>query len=297
MGNKKKDGIFRFAEGIDKFLMFWGTLGSIGDGLQVPLTMYVLSGIINDYGDPHAKVTLSTVNKYSLRLMYVALSVGLSAFVEGLCWARTAERQTSRMRLKYLKSVLKQDVSFFDTQDASSSTTYEVVSTITADSNAIQVTIGEKIPDTIANLSCVIFCHIFAFTLSWKLTLSAIPFSIMFLVPALGMSKHLMGLGMAMVKSYGTAGTIAEQAVSAIRTVYSYVGEHQTTDTFSKALQTTMKLGIKQGFARGVMLGSMGMIYINWAFQAWFGSILITKHGEKGGDVFIAGFNVLMGGV
>ncbi|KAJ0869762.1 putative ABC-type xenobiotic transporter [Helianthus annuus] len=235
--------------------------------------------------------------QYSLRLMYVALSVGLSAFVEGLCWARTAERQTSRMRLKYLKSVLKQDVSFFDTQDASSSTTYEVVSTITADSNAIQVTIGEKIPDTIANLSCVIFCHIFAFTLSWKLTLSAIPFSIMFLVPALGMSKHLMGLGMAMVKSYGTAGTIAEQAVSAIRTVYSYVGEHQTTDTFSKALQTTMKLGIKQGFARGVMLGSMGMIYINWAFQAWFGSILITKHGEKGGDVFIAGFNVLMGGV
>ncbi|KAI3810014.1 hypothetical protein L1987_19619 [Smallanthus sonchifolius] len=297
MGNKKKDGIFRYAEGVDKFLMFWGTVGSIGDGLQVPLTMYVLSGIINDYGDPHAIVTLSTVNKYSLRLMYVAISVGLAAFVEGLCWARTAERQTSRMRLEYLNSVLKQDVSFFDTQDAGSSTTYEVVSTITADSNAIQVTIGEKIPDTIANLSSIIFCHIFACKLSWKLTLSAIPFSIMFLVPALGFSKHLMDVGMAMVKSYGTAGSIAEQAISSIRTVYSYVGEHQTSDTFSKALQTTMKLGIKQGFARGVMLGCMGIIYINWAFQAWFGSILITKHGEKGGDVFVAGFNVLMGGV
>lgn len=63
MRNEKKDGIFRFAEGVDKFLMFWGTLGSIGDGLQVPLTMYVLSGIINDYGDPHAKVTFSTVNQ------------------------------------------------------------------------------------------------------------------------------------------------------------------------------------------------------------------------------------------
>ncbi|KAD3066976.1 hypothetical protein R6Q59_018866 [Mikania micrantha] len=297
MGNKKKDGIFRFAEGIDKFLMFWGTLGSIGDGLQVPLTMFVLSGIINDYGDPQATITLSTVNKYSLRLMYVAISVGLSAFVEGLCWARTSERQTSRMRLEYLKSVLKQDVSFFDTQDAGSSTTYQVVSTITADSNAIHVTIGEKIPDTIANLSSIIFCHVFALTLSWKLALSAIPFSIMFLVPALGLSKHLMDVGITMVKAYGTAGSIAEQAFSSIRTVYSYVGEHQTTDRFSKALQTTMGLGIKQGFARGVMLGSMGIIYINWAFQAWFGSMLITNHGEKGGDVFVAGFNVLMGGV
>ena len=69
----------------------------------------------------------------------------LFMFAEGLCWARTAERQTSRMRLEYLKSVLKQDVAFFDTQEAGSSTTYEVVSTITADSNAIQVTIGEKV--------------------------------------------------------------------------------------------------------------------------------------------------------
>lgn len=100
-----------------------------------------------------------------------------------------------------------------------------------------------------------------------------------------------------MVKSYGAAGSIAEQAVSSIRTVYSYVGENRTACKFSKALETTTKLGIKQGLARGIMLGTMGIIYINWAFQAWFGSILITKHGEKGGDVFVAGFNVLMGGV
>lgn len=61
--NKKKVGIFRYAEGYDKFLMFWGTLGSIGDGLQVPLTMYVLSGIINKYGDPNTPVTVSLVDK------------------------------------------------------------------------------------------------------------------------------------------------------------------------------------------------------------------------------------------
>ncbi|PWA78769.1 AAA+ ATPase domain-containing protein [Artemisia annua] len=296
-GDEKKDGIFRYAEGYDKALMFLGTLGSIGDGLQTPLMMYVLSGVINEYGNSNVLVTLSTVDKYSLRLLYVGILVGLCAFVEGLCWARTAERQTSRMRLEYLKSVLKQDVSFFDTQEAGSSTTYQVVSTITADSNAIQVTISEKIPDTIAYLSSFFFCNVFAFVLSWRLTLAAIPFSIMFLVPALGFGKFMMDIGMEMIASYATAGSIAEQAVSSIRTVYSYVGEHQTLNKFSNALQTTMKLGIKQGFARGLMLGSMGIIYINWAFQAWVGSLLVTKHGEKGGDVFVAGFNVLMGGL
>eukprot|EP00256_Glycine_max_P055089 XP_014622109.1 putative multidrug resistance protein [Glycine max] len=45
------------------------------------------------------------------------------------------------------------------------------------------------------------------------------------------------------------------------------------------------------------MLGSMGVIYISWGFQAWVGTFLITNKGEKGGHVFVAGFNVLMGGL
>ncbi|XP_071740264.1 putative multidrug resistance protein [Rutidosis leptorrhynchoides] len=297
MSKDKKDGIFGYAEGYDKFLMLFGILGSIGDGLQIPLMMYVLSAVINDYGNPHIKVGMSIVNKYSLRLLYVAILVGLSAFVEGLCWARTAERQTSKIRLEYLKSVLKQDVGFFDTQEAGSSTTYQVVSTISADSNTIQITIGEKIPNCLAYLSSFFFCHVFAFVLSWKLTLSALPFSVMILVPALGFGKHMMDVAMAMVASYGAAGSIAEQAISSIRTVYSYVGETQTIIKFSKALETTTGLGIKQGLARGLMLGSLGMVYVSWAFQAWIGSILVSKHGEKGGDIFVAGFNVLMAGL
>ena len=146
-------------------------------------------------------------------------------------------------------------------------------------------------------MSSFFFCFIFAFVLSWKLTLAAIPFTLMFIVPGLGFGTHMMAVGMKMVESYGVAGGIAEQAISSIRTVYSYVGESQTLERFSQALQKTMELGIKQGFARGVMMGSMGMIYVSWAFQAWLGSILVSKKGEKGGDVFVAGFNVLMAGL
>ncbi|KAI3497014.1 hypothetical protein L1887_39394 [Cichorium endivia] len=292
-----KDGIFRYAEGYDKFLMFCGTLGSIGDGLQVPLMMYVLSDVINNFGNPNATISNSVVDKYSLRLLYVAILVGLSAFVEGLCWARTAERQTSKMRLEYLKSVLKQDVGFFDTQEAGSSTTYQVVSAITADSNTIQITIGEKIPNCLAYMSSFFFCHIFAFVLSWRITLAALLFTIIFLVPTLGFANQMMAVGMEMVASYGAAGSIAEQAISSIRTVYSYVGESQTMKKFSKSLEKTTELGIKVGLARGLMLGCFGTIYVSWAFQAWVGSLLVSKHGEKGGDVFVAGFNVLMGGL
>lgn len=127
--------------------------------------------------------------------------------------------------------------------------------------------------------------------------MAAIPFSLMFIIPGLGFGKLMMDVAMKSIESYGVAGGIAEQAISSIRTVYSYVGENQTLERFSQALQKTLELGIKQGFARGLMMGSMGMIYVSWAFQAWIGSILVTSRGEKGGNIFVSGFLVLMGGL
>ncbi|KAL5737755.1 hypothetical protein ACOSP7_030516 [Xanthoceras sorbifolium] len=291
------DNMFRFADGKDKLLMMLGTLGSIGDGLQYPLMMFVVSSVINDYGNPGGTLATHDVDKYALRLFYVAIGVGLSAFVEGICWTRTAERQTSRMRMEYLKSVLRQEVGFFDTQEQGSSTTFQVVSTISNDANSIQAVLCEKIPNCLAYMSTFFFCLLLSFILSWRLTLAAIPLTLMFIVPGLVFGGLMMGVIMKMIESYGVAGGIAEQAVSSIRTVYSYVAENQTLNRFSSALQTTMELGIKQGLMKGLLMGSMGMIYVGWAFQAWVGTYLVTEKGEKGGSIFVAGINVIMGGL
>lgn len=45
--------------------------------------------------------------------------------------------------MEYLKSVLRQEVSFFDTQTGS--TTHEVVSLISSDASSIQVALCEKV--------------------------------------------------------------------------------------------------------------------------------------------------------
>jgi ATP-binding cassette subfamily B (MDR/TAP) protein 1 len=62
----------------------------------------------------------------------------------GVCWTRTAERQTSRMRIEYLKSILRQEVGFFDKQ-SNSSTTFQVIATITSDAQTIQDTLSDKV--------------------------------------------------------------------------------------------------------------------------------------------------------
>ncbi|KAH6771213.1 ABC transporter family protein [Perilla frutescens var. hirtella] len=293
---RKNGGLFRYADGTDKLLMVIGTLGSIGDGLMSPLNMYVLSGVIDEYAISNHAITNEVVDKYALRLLYVALGVGVSAFLEGMCWTRTAERQTSRIRMEYLRSVLRQEVGFFDSQGASS-TTFKVVSSISADAHSIQDVIAEKIPNCLVDLSAFIFGLLVAFLLSWRLALASLPCAICFIAPGVVFGKVMMNLGAKSRDAYDIAGGIAEQCISSIRTVYSYVGESQTLERFSHALQESTKLGIKQGFAKGLMIGSMGTVFATWAFESWAGSVLVVERGESGGRVFIAAVCVVLGGL
>ncbi|KAK9117388.1 hypothetical protein Sjap_016335 [Stephania japonica] len=287
--------IFRFTDGIDKLLMLLGTLGCIGDGLMNPLTLVVLSAVINKYGD-NKDLTNHVVDKYATKLLYVAIGVGVAAFVEGLCWTKTAERQVSRMRTEYLKSVLGQEVGFFDTQEGTSTTSL-VISSISSDAQAIQDVIADKIPNFLAHSSGFLICLVVAFILSWRLALASFPFSLMFVLPVVVFGKFLMEQAMQMKDAYAVPGGIAEQAISSIRTVYSYVAEHQTLERFSKGLIKSRELGIKQGLTKGIMIGSMGIIFATWAFIAWVGSILIIEKGERGGPIFSSGCSLIMGGM
>ncbi|XP_024991058.1 putative multidrug resistance protein [Cynara cardunculus var. scolymus] len=292
----RKGGMFHFADGTDKLLLLFGTLGCIGDGLMSPLTMVILGGIIDDYGSGDLTFSNDVVDKYALKLLILAIGVAVSAFIEGICWTRTAERQTSRLRIEYLKSVLRQEVSFFDTQ-VGSSTNFEVISAISGDAQLIQDVMADKIPNCLAHLSALVFSIIVSFILSWRLAVASLPFALLFVVPVLGFGASLQGLGMKMKDAYDTGGGVAEHAISSIRTVYSYVGEHQTINKFSHALQTSMALGIKQGFTKGLMIGSMGMVFVAWAFISWVGSYLVTEKGETGGRVFVSAICVIMAGL
>lgn len=104
-------------------------------------------------------------------------------------------------------------------------------------------------------------------------------------------------IGVKSKDAYGVAGNIVEQAISNIRTVYSYVAEHKTVDKYSTALQESTELGIKQGLMKGYMIGSMGMMFATWAFQSWVGGILVSEKGESGGRVFVAGTCIILGGI
>ncbi|PKI35097.1 hypothetical protein CRG98_044513 [Punica granatum] len=186
------------------------------------------------------------------------------------------------MRVRYLQAMLRQDVSYFDLHATSTS---EAITSVSSDSLVIQDVFGEKVPNFLMNVSLFIGSYIAAFALLWRLAIVGLPFVPLLIIPGMVYSRTLMGIARKFRKEYDVAGTIAEQAVSSIRTVYAFVGETKTMTEFSIALQGSVKLGLKQGLAKGLVVGSNSITFAIWAFMAYYGSRMVMYHGAKGGTM------------
>ena len=123
------------------------------------------------------------------------------------------------------------------------------------------------------------------------------PFVILLIIPGVMYGRIVVGTSGKLNEAYNIAGNIAEQALSSIRTVFAFVGEERTMTKFSDALNVTVKLGLKQGLVKGLAVGSGGLVFCIWAFNAWYGSTLVMYHGASGGKIFVTSTSILMGGM
>ncbi|XP_072085762.1 ABC transporter B family member 15 isoform X1 [Arachis hypogaea] len=299
---KKKNGsissIFMHADTKDWFFMLFGLLGAIGDGLTTPLVLFITSKMMNNLGSfsnlEGGGAFTQNINKNAVALLYLACGSFVACFLEGYCWTRTGERQATRMRGRYLKAVLRQEVAYFDLHVTSTS---EVITSVSNDSLVIQDCLSEKVPNFLMNASMFIGSYIVAFALLWRLAIVGFPFVVLLVIPGLMYGRTLMGLARKIREEYNQAGTVAEQAISSIRTVYSFVGENKTIGAFSDALQGSVRLGLKQGLAKGLAIGSNGVVFAIWSFMSYYGSRLVMYHAAQGGTVFAVGAAIALGGL
>lgn len=147
------------------------------------------------------------------------------------------------------------------------------------------------------NAAMFVGSYIAALSLFWRLAVVGLPFVVLLVIPGLLYGKTLMGLVRKSMEGYKKAGTVAEQAISSIRTVYAFVGEDKTITEYSSALEQSVKLGIKQGFSKGLAIGSNGVSFVIWSFMSWYGSRMVMYHGAQGGTVYAVGVTIAVGGL
>nr|CAB3487042.1 unnamed protein product [Digitaria exilis] len=211
---------------------------------------------------------------------------------EGYCWSRTSERQVRRMRRLYLQAMLRQEAGFFD-----SGGTSEIIGSISKDASVIQDALADKVPLFLMHSTAFISGLAFSIYFSWRLALAASPLVLLLVIPGLIYGKYLLRLSVKSRYEYAKANFLVEQALGSIKTIYSFTAEKRIIQAYTTLLDGTVKLGIKQGIAKGLAVGCTGIAFAIWAFLAWYGSRLVMFHHETGGRIYAASVSFVLGGL
>nr|GMC86341.1 ABC transporter B family member 1 [Ipomoea batatas] len=288
--------LFRFADGLDYVLMGIGSLGAFIHGFSLPLFLRFFADLVNSFGSYANDVDKMTqeVLKYAYYFLVVGAAIWASSWAEISCWMWTGERQSTKMRIKYLEAALNQDIQYFDTEVRTS----DVVFAINTEAVLVQDAISEKLGNFIHYMATFVSGFVVGFTAAWQLALATL--GVVPLIVVIG-AIHTMTLAKLSGKSQealSKAGNIVEQTVVQIRTVLAFVGESRALQAYSAALKVTQKIGYKVGFCKGLGLGATYFtVFCCYALLLWYGGYLVRHHLTNGGLAIATTFAVMLGGI
>ena len=127
---------------------------------------------------------------YSLYFVYVGVATFVFKFLTNVFWTITALRQSKRLRIEYYRAILQHNISWFDTNDVSRvgpeflkyvldvwiSTLFGCLKSFFYNRSIenIQAGIGIQAGYLLRDVITFLFGIVWAFTISWKLTLAVL---------------------------------------------------------------------------------------------------------------------------
>ncbi|KAL0890136.1 hypothetical protein Bca101_014119 [Brassica carinata] len=286
--------LFSFADKTDVALMAIGTISAVANGVTQPLMTLIFGQLINAFGTTDPDHMVKEVWKVAVQFIYLAVYSCVVAFLQVSCWMVTGERQSATIRGLYLKTILRQDIGFFDTE----TTTGEVIGRMSGDTILIQDAMGEKVGKFLQLAAT--FLGGFAIAFIKGPILAAV---LLGCIPLIVIAGGAMSLIMSKMAgrgqvAYADAGNVVEQTVGAIRTVVAFTGEKQATEKYESKLEIAYKTMVTQGLISGLGLGTMlAVIFFSYSLAVWYGAKLIIGKGYNGGQVINVIFAVLTGGM
>ncbi|KAK3147627.1 hypothetical protein QOZ80_3BG0284810 [Eleusine coracana subsp. coracana] len=294
--------LFEFADGLDWALMAVGALAAATHGAALVVYLHYFGRALNLLDSERVGSALNRngdellqrFKEHALYIIYIAAGVFVAGWIEVSCWIFTGERQTAVIRSKYVQVLLNQDMSFFDTYGNNG----DIVSQVLSDVLLIQSAISEKVGNYIHNMATFVGGLIVGLLNCWQIALLTLATGPL-IVAAGGISNiFLHRLAENIQDAYAEAASIAEQAISYIRTMYAFTNETLAKYSYATSLQATLRYGILISLVQGIGLGfTYGLAICSCALQLWVGRHLIARGKADGGEVVVALFAVILSGL
>ncbi|KAG9342824.1 hypothetical protein JZ751_015696 [Albula glossodonta] len=294
--------IFRFADGLDIFLMVLGLLMAMANGAVLPAMVIVFGDMtdsfVNDAIQDQINITIPSnetlgeqMTSHAIYYSIMGAIVLVAAYLQVALWTLAAGRQVKRLRKLFFHSIIQQEIGWFDSNE-----TGELNTRLTDDIFKIQEGIGDKLGMLIQSVTTFFTGFVVGFAKGWKLTLVILAIS-----PALGISGALLAKLMTSFTSkeqtaYAKAGAVAEEVLSSVRTVIAFSGQKKEINRYHANLEDAKNVGVKKAITANIAMGfTFMMIYLSYALAFWYGSTLILAGEYTIGSVLTVFFAVIIG--
>ncbi|XP_008178172.1 multidrug resistance protein 1A isoform X2 [Acyrthosiphon pisum] len=316
--------IFRYADIWDALLMIVGIVMSLATGASLPILAMFFGEMTNtfirqtkalnsitattpDYSaHPTVNETITQfdsippltpeefdryMTQFSLYYLYIGIVVLLSAYTQTWCWEMACERQVYRLRNVFFSQIVRQDITWFDTNQSS-----DLTSKLFDDLERIREGISSKFSMLTQYVSTFISGLLVGFYISPKLTgllllVGPIIIGIMgFLSLNASRACHREQI------KYAEAGSIAEEVFTSIRTVAAFGLEKQGISQYVAALRKGRNIATNRYRVFSVGLGTVFMLmYIGYGVAFYYGANLVSIGEATPGTVFTVFFSVMAG--
>nr|CAD1918045.1 ABCB transporter [Chrysochus auratus] len=289
--------MFRYSTKLDRFLLFIGTVASLATGGAQPLnaiyfgdlteSIIIYSTIINSNAsivelDAATEDFMASVRNFALMNSLIGVFILICSYISIATFNYTTMRQVLKIRSLYLQKILNQDVSWYDMRQ-----TGDFASKMSEDIYKYEDGIGEKIPMFMSFQATFIVAMIVAFVRGWELALiclTSLPASLI----ALGIVSFISTkLTKKELDAYSEAGTIAEEALSAIRTVVAFGGQEKEATRYDEKLVFARKNNIRRSLFTGLNMGILWfIIYASYGLALWYGIGLILRDKYEANPIY-----------
>ncbi|NWQ69564.1 MDR1 protein, partial [Neopipo cinnamomea] len=300
---------FCYADWVDVLLMIVGLIAAAANGTGMPLMIIIFGEMTNSFVLSGVESNDTSVNSSSCpsvpgvdiegdmtKFAYYYVAIGFAVLVLSTIQVWTflvaATRQTARIRQKFFFAVLHQEMAWFDTTEIGMLNTR-----LTEDINTIHQGIGDKICIFLQFLTTFLAGIIIGFIYGWKLTLVVLSVSPLLAASAAVWSTLLASLTAKELSAYAKAGAVAEEILTAVRTVVAFNGQQKALAKYNANLETAKRVGVKKSITTNTALGvSQFLIFGSYALAFWYGTKLTAEDEHYDiGRVLIVFFAVLVG--
>ncbi|KAK4252539.1 hypothetical protein QN277_014526 [Acacia crassicarpa] len=213
----------------------------------------VIDIVSGDIQTPEDKAKALEAVKSTILYIFMIVVVGsVSTALDGWLFSSASERIVARLRKRLFSHLIIQEIAFFDV-----TRTGELMSRLSEDTQIIKNAATTNLSHALSALSTAFIGLGFMFWTSWKLTLLALAVVPATFIAARKFGWFLCELSQKTQDAAAAAASIAEESFGAIRTVRSFAQEEYEILRYSKKVDETLKLGLKQAKVVGLFSGGM----------------------------------------